>query len=103
MFAMNVQAAEALGAIGLEGNISLLKNSLVVDPAQEVRETCELALRRIEEVKGVACKNGMVEASPFLSVDPAAPACSSSSVGELRFVCELVINTSLYYLCHFSF
>lgn len=87
---MNVQAAEALGAIGLESNVPLLKNSLVVDPAQEVRETCELALRRIEEVKNVVGNDGMsmVEASPFLSVDPAAPAASCSSVDQLRFVCK---------------
>lgn len=82
------EAAEALGAIGLESNVPLLKNSLVVDPAQEVRETCELALRRIEEVKNVVGNDGMsmVEASPFLSVDPAAPAASCSSVDQLREV-----------------
>ena len=90
MFAMNVQAAEALGAIGLESNVSLLKNSLAVDPAQEVRETCELALRRIEEMKNAVTNDGMsmVEVSPFLSVDPAAPASSCSSVDQLRFVCN---------------
>ena len=38
------EAAKTLGAIGLESNIPLLKNSLVLDPTQEVRETCELAL-----------------------------------------------------------
>jgi len=77
------QAAEALGAIGLEKNLPLLKKSLVSDPAPEVRETCELALHRIEEMKN----NGVDErsASPYLSVDPAAPA-SCSSVSELRFV-----------------
>ena len=57
------------------------------DPAQEVRETCELALSRLEELKNVGDSNGAstIEASPFLSVDPAAPA-SCSSVHELRFV-----------------
>ncbi|CAL5427465.1 unnamed protein product [Camellia sinensis] len=79
------EAAEALGAIGLETNIPLLKNSLVSDPAQEVRETCELALSRIEELKNVQFDDGssMVESSRFLSVDPAAPA-SCSSVDQLR-------------------
>lgn len=76
---MNHQAAEALGAIGLEHNIPLLKNSLASDPAQEVRETCELALSRIEELKNTSVS----ETSPFLSVDPAAPA-TCSSVRELR-------------------
>ncbi|GFZ01994.1 ARM repeat superfamily protein [Actinidia rufa] len=81
------EAAEALGAIGLETNIPLLKNSLVSDPAQEVRETCELALSRIHEFKNVKHCDGsaMIASSPFLSVDPAAPA-SCSSADQLREV-----------------
>ncbi|KAL2934691.1 Deoxyhypusine hydroxylase [Bienertia sinuspersici] len=75
------QAAEALGAIGLETNVPLLKRSLASDPAPEVKETCELALHRIEEIK----KNETSDKgpSPYLSVDPAAPA-SCSSISELR-------------------
>ncbi|KAL2238773.1 deoxyhypusine hydroxylase-B [Sesamum indicum] len=75
------EAAEALGAIGSEHNVPLLKNSLASDPAQEVRETCELALSRIEELKSTSVS----ESSRFLSVDPAAPA-ACSSVRELREV-----------------
>lgn len=78
------EAAEALGAIALESNIPLLKKSLISDPAQEVRETCELALSRIEELQGHGSVDPpSAESSPFLSVDPAAPA-SCSSVQELR-------------------
>ncbi|CAA0818688.1 Deoxyhypusine hydroxylase [Striga hermonthica] len=73
------EAAEALGAIGLDSNVSLLKKSLASDPAQEVRETCELALSRIEKVKNTSVS----QSSPFLSVDPAAPA-NCSSIRELR-------------------
>lgn len=83
------EAAEALGAIGLETNIPSLKSSLALDPAQEVRETCELALQRIEEMKHIAGNVGlsMKEASPFLSVDPiAAASASCSSVKQLRDV-----------------
>ncbi|XP_076926813.1 deoxyhypusine hydroxylase-like isoform X2 [Bidens hawaiensis] len=80
------EAAEALGAIGLESNILLLKDSLDSDPAQEVRETCELALSRIQELKNN--QSSTIKASPFLSVDPAAPA-SCSSVNELR---EIILN-----------
>ncbi|KAG6412878.1 hypothetical protein SASPL_125571 [Salvia splendens] len=75
------EAAEALGAIGLERNAPLLKKSLVSDPAQEVRETCELALSRIDGLKNTS----VTETSPFLSVDPAA----CSSVEELR---EVLLN-----------
>ncbi|KZV26406.1 deoxyhypusine hydroxylase [Dorcoceras hygrometricum] len=78
------EAAEALGAIGSEIVIPILKYSLNLDPAQEVRETCELALSRIEEMKN----SKAAESSPFLSVDPAAPA-SCSSVKELR---EILLN-----------
>ncbi|KAL9431070.1 hypothetical protein AB3S75_022160 [Citrus x aurantiifolia] len=81
------EATEALGAIGLESNIPLLKNSLVSDPAQEVRETCELALERIEKLKASGSDgSSMTERSPFMSVDPAAPASSCSSVDMLREV-----------------
>lgn len=77
------EAAEALGAIGIEMNVPLLKRSLVSDPAPEVRETCELALHRIEEMKNNESDDR--GPSPYLSVDPAAPA-SCSSVSELRDV-----------------
>ncbi|KDP21331.1 hypothetical protein JCGZ_21802 [Jatropha curcas] len=80
------EAAEALGAIGLESSLAILKNSLALDPAQEVKETCELALKRIEEMNANGTSDGssMIEKSPFMSVDPAAPAASCSSIDELR-------------------
>lgn len=88
------EAAEALGAIALESNIPILKKSLVSDPAQEVRETCELALSRIEDLKNSNDNNNeqtCTDSSPFLSIDPAAPnsCCSSLSVKELA---ETLLN-----------
>ncbi|XP_048429592.1 deoxyhypusine hydroxylase-A-like isoform X2 [Pyrus x bretschneideri] len=88
------EAAEALGAIGLESNVPLLKNSLALDPAQEVKQTCELALNRIEQLKDAGCQSND-EKSPFMSVDPAAPATSGSSVNQLREVL-LDENKSMY-------
>ncbi|KAJ7977274.1 Deoxyhypusine hydroxylase [Quillaja saponaria] len=84
------EAAEALGAIGLESNVPLLKNSLILDPAQEVRETCELALQRIEQLKddGNDDKLSVTAKSPFMSVDPAAPA-PCSPLHQLR---ELLLD-----------
>lgn len=87
-----------MGAIGLESNVLVLKNSLVSDPAQEVRETCELALNRIEQLKGDG-GNGESSTegrSPFMSVDPAAPASSCSSVDQLRFVSLLAMARSIF-------
>lgn len=81
-----VQAAEALGAIGLESNVPILEHSLAHDPAQEVRETCELALSRIKQLKAAYDSSSMTERSPFMSVDPAPPASSCSSIGHLRFI-----------------
>ncbi|KAL0662971.1 hypothetical protein Bca4012_099808 [Brassica carinata] len=76
------ELTEALGAIGLAGNADILKKSLIFDPAQEVRETCELALKRIEELSNVV--DAETKRSPFMSVDPAAPAAAFSSVHQLR-------------------
>ncbi|CAI8614297.1 unnamed protein product [Vicia faba] len=85
------EAAEALGAIGSDSNVSLLKRSLESDPAQEVRETCELALQRILNLKDAATMDDSTApgVSPFKSVDPAAPATSCSSVNQLR---ELLLD-----------
>ncbi|XP_072968284.1 deoxyhypusine hydroxylase-B-like [Typha angustifolia] len=79
------EAAEALGAIGLESNTLILEESLEKDPALEVQETCELALRRIRE----QASSSSVKASPFLSVDPALPAMFDASVDQLR---EVLLN-----------
>ncbi|CAH8360826.1 unnamed protein product [Eruca vesicaria subsp. sativa] len=81
------ELTEALGAIGLAGNADILKKSLVLDPDQEVRETCELAIKRIEELSSVDAEKNQsdtTERSPFMSVDPAAPAAAFSSVHQLR-------------------
>ncbi|KAL2321028.1 hypothetical protein Fmac_029997 [Flemingia macrophylla] len=80
------EAAEALGAIGSDDNVPLLKSSLDSDPAQEVRETCELALQRIQHLKDAGNTDELTatDVSPFKSVDPAAPAASCSSVDQLN-------------------
>ncbi|CAA6655474.1 unnamed protein product [Spirodela intermedia] len=85
------EAAEALGAIGLESVIPLLTKSLKSDPAPEVQETCELAIRRIKEQKNRANRDekNCVATSPFLSVDPARPSTLYSSVEQLR---EVLLN-----------
>lgn len=74
------QAAEALGAIGQADCVHILRKMLGADPAQEVRETCSLALRRLEQSRVV---NDALE-SRFLTIDPAMPAPITTSVDELR-------------------
>ncbi|KAI3966811.1 hypothetical protein MKW92_012270 [Papaver armeniacum] len=70
------EAAEALGAIGVEANVPLLEKSLRSDPAPEKHTNLN-------------AKTSDEPASPFLSVDPAAPASFSSSVDQLR---EVLLN-----------
>ncbi|KAI5059180.1 hypothetical protein GOP47_0025499 [Adiantum capillus-veneris] len=72
------EAAEALGAIGQADCATVLSKTLKEDPAQEVKETCSLALRRIEQAQSA---NGI--GSRFLTIDPAMPA-NITSVAELR-------------------
>ena len=64
------EAAEALGAIGSDEGVSVLRQHLK-DDTREVAETCELALRRIEDA--AASRDGDVpehEGSQFNTVDP---------------------------------
>ncbi|XP_078177035.1 ARM repeat superfamily protein [Carex rostrata] len=86
------EAAEALGAIGLESTVTLLEETLLTDPAIEVRETCELALRRINQKKSMSNDVSAASISDgprFLSVDPALPASLDLSVDQLR---EVLLN-----------
>lgn len=101
---MGHQAAEALGAIGFEGIVPLLENTLALDPAVEVKETCELALRRIREKKNAGNEDGQchVETSPFLSVDPALPASLSSSVEQLRYFLMYLFYNDCLIACYLN-
>lgn len=74
------EAAEALGAIGQGDCVHVLRKMLEADPAQEVRETCALALRRLEQGQAV---DEALE-SRFLTIDPAMPAPMSTTVANLR-------------------
>lgn len=68
------EAAEALGALGDEGSLVLLRERR--DDAEEkvvVRETCELAVERIEWEHGQIRQAETLKASDFTSVDPAPP------------------------------
>lgn len=64
----------------------MLNKSLVSDPAPEVRETCELALQKIEQ--GIESPHDGEDSadSPFFAVDPAGPAGSKFSTSDLRYL-----------------
>jgi len=77
------EAAEALGAIGLEESMTVLQE-FVNDPIREVSETCQIALDRIkyEKLKKEKQLNDQVPSNPFYSVDPAPP-CKNDSTEQL--------------------
>nr|NVI76092.1 nero [Cucujiformia]NVI76151.1 nero [Cucujiformia] len=64
------EAAEALGAIGVEIALSYLEK-YKNDPVIEVAETCELAIDRINWLK--TNKYTILSENPYNSVDPAPP------------------------------
>lgn len=80
------EAAEALGAIGHEQSLSVLEK-YSEDPAPEVSETCQLAVRlikyRMEKDKGDIVEDEH-DRNPYLSVDPAPAAEKHVSTEELK-------------------
>lgn len=66
------EAAEALGALGSNDSLPLLKKYLD-DPLEVIRQTCELAIARIEWEASEASKTEVLETSQFTSIDPAPP------------------------------
>ncbi len=87
------EAGEALGAIGDESALDVLRRHLE-DPAAEVAETCELAVERIEWLKRRRRKNGngeeLLSENPYNSVDPAPPEADATSLSTDRLkVCDV--------------
>lgn len=67
------EAAEALGAIGSKEALSILEHFFKEDPLEVVRQTCELAIARINWENSDAAKNEILQKSEFSSIDPAPP------------------------------
>jgi deoxyhypusine monooxygenase len=77
----NFVTAEALGAIGNEECLDILK-TYEKDPVSEVAETVELALGRIGHLN--KAQEPIVQTSPYFSVDPAFPMKGCSDVELLE-------------------
>uniref|UniRef100_A0A060T668 Deoxyhypusine hydroxylase n=1 Tax=Blastobotrys adeninivorans TaxID=409370 RepID=A0A060T668_BLAAD len=67
------EAAEALGAIGNDSCMELLEHYYKNDPLEVIRQTCELAIERINWEKSEAAKKESLQESAFSSIDPAPP------------------------------
>lgn len=80
------EAAEALGAIGHEQALPVLEK-FSKDPAPEVSETCDLALRlikyKVQQAKGEIVE-GEHDRNPYLSVDPAPAVSKDVPTAELK-------------------
>lgn len=85
------EAAEALGALGDKESLDLLQKYLH-DPLEVVRQTCELAIGRIEWEASEASKSENLEKSAFTSIDPAPPL--PSDLSEVPKLKELLNNQS---------
>ena len=81
------ECAEALGAIGFEGSIDILKE-FCSHPAKEISETCQIAIDlinwKISTEKSQATQNGT-----FLSVDPAPPSAIAENISKVATVEDL--------------
>ncbi|GAO46823.1 Deoxyhypusine hydroxylase [Saitoella complicata NRRL Y-17804] len=66
------EAAEALGALGDQGSLPLLREYLH-DKEEVVRQTCELAIERIEWETSEKSKTEKIQKSAYTSIDPAPP------------------------------
>lgn len=73
------EAAEALGAIGDKDSLDLLKSYKKDDPSEEIRQTCELAIERINWENSSKPDEENLEKSQYTSIDPAPPMESSTS------------------------
>ena len=75
------EAGEALGAIGNKDSLPLLSKLAKEDPVREVKDTCELAVGRIEWLHGGQAEKEKekLSANPYCSVDPAPPAIESNT------------------------
>ncbi|CAN6609986.1 deoxyhypusine hydroxylase [Trichomonascus vanleenenianus] len=67
------EAAEALGAIGSDSCLEILQKYLKEDPLEVIRQTCELAIDRINWENSEKAKNEKLQESAFSSIDPAPP------------------------------
>ncbi|KAF2265699.1 deoxyhypusine hydroxylase-like protein [Lojkania enalia] len=90
------EAAEALGALGDKGSLNILKG--LRDDEQEVdvvRETCDIAVDRIEWEHGLQRKHEQLKQSDFASIDPAPPLPHSAQPPSIPELEKTLLDTSL--------
>ncbi|GFF39019.1 deoxyhypusine hydroxylase [Aspergillus udagawae] len=90
------EAAEALGALGYEDSLEILK--ALRDNQNEsdvIRETCDIAVDRILWENSEARKAEKLKTSDFTSIDPAPPLPMAASEPSIPEIEKTLLDTSL--------
>ena len=90
------EAAEAIGALGDLSSVDLLKQRRD-DPSEVevVKETCDIAIDRIEWEHSEARKAEKLKQSDFASIDPAPPLAEEAAAPEISELQKTLLDTSL--------
>ncbi|KAK3697555.1 deoxyhypusine hydroxylase [Vermiconidia calcicola] len=90
------EAAEALGALSDKSSLSLLKQRRD-DPDEEevVRETCDIAVERIEWEHSEARRIEKLKQSDFASIDPAPPLADAAKKPSIPELERTLLDTTL--------
>jgi len=89
------EAAEALGALGDKSSLDILRLLRDEDKEEVVRETCDIAVERIEWEHSDKRKQEQLKHSDFASIDPAPPLPESSSTPSILEFETTLLNTQL--------
>lgn len=90
------EAAEALGALGDVSSLDIMKS--MRDDEQEtlvVRETCEIAVDRIQWAHSQDRNAEVLRTSDFASIDPAPPMPTTSETPSVQSLQQTLLDTSL--------
>lgn len=90
------EAAEALGALGDQGSLELLRQRRDdLEEEEIVRETCDIAIERIEWEHSETGKAEKLKQSDFASVDPAPPLAETAAAPSIPNLERTLLDTSL--------
>ena len=90
------EAAEALGALSDVGSLTLLKERRNDASEEEVvRETCDIAIERIEWENSEAGRQEKLKKSDFASIDPAPPLAATTTTPSIHDLERSLLDTSL--------
>lgn len=89
------EAAEALGALGDKDSLTILEK-YYNDPNElvEIKQTCELAIERINWENSKLSKEEILQKSLYESVDPAPPLPLNNSTDKINKLQEILNNES---------